>query len=132
MPKRCVAVISLLCACFLMVATTVVPHHHHDDGRICIELGLAHGDEETDSDTHAHSCCDKDCLIKLGAVQDASQIGHSAKAGLFPVMMAAVLWDTPLLPLPEEHNVTSTFIYIEHNWGCIVDHVCGMRAPPMA
>ena len=129
-PKHYIAVISLICACFLMLTTTVLPHHHHDDGHICLVFGnVSDIDSGHTDDT---SGCDDDCLMKLGAVQDASLIGHSLKIALHPVVWIAVLWDAAAVPDIEEHKVCSPFVYIEHPCKCIVCTLCGLRAPPMA
>ncbi len=129
-PKRYIAVISLLCVCFLMLATTVIPHHHHDDGSICIVL-TGEEAEAAEDEPASHGGCRDNCMMQLGAMLDAFlHGGHDVKMGLQPLVLAAVVWDSPLLPPVDEYKSYTSFIYIEQHCRCVVCSLCGLRAPP--
>ncbi len=129
MSRRYIAIISMLCACFLMIATNVMPHHHHDDGRICIVLGNDHDEDDAAAEEHEHEGCKGDCMMKLDAAQDVSQPGHGFKIGLLPAFVA-VLWDLPRLLEPNESELFISFVYKELFWPSIVGESFGLRAPP--
>lgn len=125
--KRHIAFLSLLCACFLMLATTVLPHHHHDDGRICFALvDISHAAQEHSGDA---SACHDGCLMKLGVAKDVSLSDFGSKGALFA--WVAVLPDLVSVPDAGVRKVASPYIYIESPCKCIVCTLCGLRAPPL-
>lgn len=126
--QRLISVIMLFFATFAMVASSALPHHHHDDGSICITLEKESTDDGEHN--HAHNGCDDDCAMNIDLVQDASQLGHASKAGFFPTLVAVLSWDYSLLPEPQEHRTSASFIYIEHAYAGIVGSTYGLRAPP--
>ncbi len=127
--KHVIAILSLLCATFLMVTTSILPHHHHDDGSICLVWNS--DNDKGEAHDHSHNGCDDDCAMNIDIVQDASQPGHASKVWLIPSLTAILAWDNTQLPDPDVKRITTLFYYLLPCDAGIVGSPCGLRAPPV-